>query len=324
MAPNSGGAREGRISVGGRTFTIQQSSPGCRYLLSAVGQSFAGAGGAGTVNVTSASVCAWTAVSGAPWISITAGATGSGNGTVSFSVQANTGAARNGTLTIGGQKFTVTQLQAACNYSIDPAGQAFSSAGGSGLVTISTNSICTWNTSDVPAWVTGVPESGTGPQTITFTVAPNTGIARSANMIVAGQTFALSQAVGCTYSLNPTSHSAASAGGFSSFDVITAAGCGWTSSGVPAWITGVPASGTGPVTINFTVAANSGVARSANFTVAGQTFTVNQGVGCTYSLNPTSYSAASARRLEHVRCDDSGRLRLDQQWRAGVGHGSAG
>jgi hypothetical protein len=40
---------------------------------------------------------------------VTAGASGTGNGTVSFTVAANTGAARSGTLTIGGQTFTVTQ-----------------------------------------------------------------------------------------------------------------------------------------------------------------------------------------------------------------------
>jgi hypothetical protein len=43
------------------------------------------------------------------WISVTGGANGSGNGTVSFSVAANAGAARSGTLTIAGQTYTVNQ-----------------------------------------------------------------------------------------------------------------------------------------------------------------------------------------------------------------------
>jgi predicted ATPase len=50
-------------------------------------------------------------VSNAPsWITITAGANGTGNGTVTFSIAANTtGAQRTGTLTIAGRTYTVTQ-----------------------------------------------------------------------------------------------------------------------------------------------------------------------------------------------------------------------
>ena len=48
------------------------------------------------------------------WITITVGSTGTGNGTVSYSVSANTtGSTRTGTMTIGGQTFTVTQNGAA-------------------------------------------------------------------------------------------------------------------------------------------------------------------------------------------------------------------
>ena len=192
-------------------------------------------------------------------------------------------------------------------------------------MTISTNSVCTWNTSDVPAWVTGMPASGTGTQTIAFTVEPNQGPDRSAAIIIGGQSFAVSQAGGCSYSLAPGSHNPSAGGGASSFAVNTAAGCGWTSSGVPAWITGVPASGTGPQTINFTVAVNTGATRSANIVIGGQTFTVTQAaVACSYSLNPTSHNADGGRRLELSRRHDRGGLQLDEQRRAGVDHGSTG
>lgn len=60
--------------------------------------------------VTTASTsCAWTAVSNNSWITITGGASGTGIGTVTYSVDTNTGAARTGTITIGGQIFTVNQ-----------------------------------------------------------------------------------------------------------------------------------------------------------------------------------------------------------------------
>ena len=300
IAPNSGGPRNGRINIGGQSFNIAQAAPACRIQLSAIAETFAGSGGRGTVNVTTPPACTWTVSSNVPWISIISGASDSGNGTVTFSVQSNTGPARNGIVTIGGQRFTITQLQAACSYTVSSAGQSFPAAGGQSSVAISTNSICTWNTSDVPTWVSGMPASGTGSQTINFTVDANLGSARTANIIIGGQTFAVSQAeapVVCSYSLNPTSHNAAAAGGSSSFAVDTAGGCGWTSSGVPAWITGVPANGTGPRTINFTVAANPGAARSANIIIGGKTFAVSQpaaAVVCNYSLNPTSHNATAA------------------------------
>jgi hypothetical protein len=61
------------------------------------------------VNVTAGTGCAWTASSNAPWLTITSGATGTGNGPVGFSAAANAGGSRTGTLTIAGQTFTVTQ-----------------------------------------------------------------------------------------------------------------------------------------------------------------------------------------------------------------------
>ena len=69
-------------------------------------------GGGGQVAVSGSS--SWTAVSNASWISITSGASGTGNGTVIFTVAANSevlgNAQRTGTLTIGALTFTVTQL----------------------------------------------------------------------------------------------------------------------------------------------------------------------------------------------------------------------
>lgn len=75
-------------------------------------QAFGDSAGAGTFTVTAAGGCRWTARSNANWLTIGSGATGSGNGSVAFSVAANTNyMARKGTLTIGG--VTVTVLQAA-------------------------------------------------------------------------------------------------------------------------------------------------------------------------------------------------------------------
>ena len=68
-------------------------------------------------------MCAWTTSESATWISITGGASGSGNGTVTYSVTANpTITARNVTMTIAGQSFDVTQAGQPCTYTLTPAG----------------------------------------------------------------------------------------------------------------------------------------------------------------------------------------------------------
>jgi hypothetical protein len=68
-------------------------------------------GGQGEVEVSSPGGCpAWTAISNDSWIGIDAGANGTGNGTVDYSVGANPDPSpRTGTLTIAGFTFTVEQ-----------------------------------------------------------------------------------------------------------------------------------------------------------------------------------------------------------------------
>jgi hypothetical protein len=84
----------------------------CTFSVASTNGTFAAAGGNGSINVTTTggTSCNWTAVSGVAWITITGGASGSGNGTVSYTVAANTTAgARTGTITVAGQAVTVSQ-----------------------------------------------------------------------------------------------------------------------------------------------------------------------------------------------------------------------
>jgi hypothetical protein len=66
-------------------------------------------GGTRTINVSTASDCAWTALSHDSWITITAAASGSGNDAVRFTVAPNDGKKRNGSLTIAGRNARVEQ-----------------------------------------------------------------------------------------------------------------------------------------------------------------------------------------------------------------------
>ncbi|MBK6998569.1 MAG: DUF4091 domain-containing protein [Rhodoferax sp.] len=117
----------------------------CTYGLGASSASVAASASTASVSVTS--TCAWTAVSNASWLTITAGSSGSGNATVAYAVAANTGTTqRVGTLTIAGQTFTVTQTAGStvsapvCSLSANPSSIT---SGGSSTLTATCNPAAT-------------------------------------------------------------------------------------------------------------------------------------------------------------------------------------
>ncbi len=102
-----------RAAVGEFTLTTAievhiSAGPTCTYALSPASASVGASGGSSSFQVTSPAGCNWTAASNAAWITVTSAA-GSGNAAVSFSVAANAGASRTGTLTVGDASFTVNQ-----------------------------------------------------------------------------------------------------------------------------------------------------------------------------------------------------------------------
>ncbi|HLK58545.1 MAG TPA: hypothetical protein VKU00_18390 [Chthonomonadaceae bacterium] len=104
----------GEIAVSAFTLTLV----GCTYSLSPNEASYDCHPHNGTFQVLTISSCGWTAASDNPdWLHVVGGASGSGNGTVDYTVDENVypGAARMGAISIGDQVFTVAQGQ-----SIDP------------------------------------------------------------------------------------------------------------------------------------------------------------------------------------------------------------
>ena len=65
--------------------------------------------GGSTATVTVLSNCNWSAVSNAPFVTITSGSPGAGNGTVTLSIAPNPGGSRSGTVTVADTIVTVTQ-----------------------------------------------------------------------------------------------------------------------------------------------------------------------------------------------------------------------
>jgi hypothetical protein len=224
------------LTGGGLSNAVNFTVTACTYTINPIMTGLAATGGTSSANVTTANGCAWTAVSNVPWITVVSG-TGSGSGTFTFTVAPNSGPARSGTISIAGQTFTVNQA-GGCVYALSATSTNVPATGGNGSVNVTSGAGCTWTAvSNVP-WITITSGSnGSGNGTVSFSVAPNTGIERSGTITIAGQTFTVNQAGGCTYSLSATSASIAPAGGTGSVSVMTGTGCTWTAVSNVPWIT---------------------------------------------------------------------------------------
>ncbi|OPY69608.1 MAG: Fibronectin type III domain protein [Syntrophorhabdaceae bacterium PtaU1.Bin034] len=123
----------------------------CTYSISPTSQSFAASGGTGSVSVATQTRCAWSAASGVSWVAVNSGQSGTGNGTVTYSVSPNSATtSRSAGITVAGRLLTVTQAagsgtagytvkaSAGRGGSISPSGSVTVSAGASKSFAIST------------------------------------------------------------------------------------------------------------------------------------------------------------------------------------------
>jgi hypothetical protein len=259
---------------------------GCVYSLGPTAASEPAGAASDSVALTAAAGCPWTAASNASWITVTAGSLGSGNGRISYSLAANSASpARSGSLTIAGLTFPVTQAGApATTFALGSASASATAAGGSGAVAIVAPSpTSTWKAVSNTAWIviTGA-ASGTGSQTVTYTVAANASTApRTGTMTIAGLTFTVNQAAaGCAYKITLGSITAITSGYSDSVAVTAPTGCGWTAASSVSWMTVKSgASGSGNGTVTFWIARNTtGKTQTGTLAVAGHLLTITVGV----------------------------------------------
>ena len=112
-----GTASEGGANGWGTVFALTLPGGGgstnCTFSINPTNAVFGAAGGSDSASVTASNGCAWTAVSNDSFITITSGTNGTGNGTVNYTVAANTSTNDlTGTMTIAGQTYTVTEAGA--------------------------------------------------------------------------------------------------------------------------------------------------------------------------------------------------------------------
>jgi hypothetical protein len=110
VAPNaSPSSRRGAVVVEGTRLDLTQEGAPCRFQLNATRLEVPGEGGPAQVTVTTIDGCAWTARSDESWITIREGAAGTRTEVVQLVVAPNSGARREGALTIAAQRVVVAQ-----------------------------------------------------------------------------------------------------------------------------------------------------------------------------------------------------------------------
>ena len=192
VASNPGPEREGLLNIAGRTYPVVQES-GCIYNISAPPLEMPGGGGILAFGITTGPSCPWTAASGAQWMSV-APADGAGPGLVRFVIAPNPGISRTAVVRVAGQSFSITQTSP-CTYSLSPPYLEYDASGGNGAVLVIVSGPCTWTAQSSVEWIRMVSgTSGAGDGLVQFTVPANTGQARNAFIVIAGQNFAVSQA----------------------------------------------------------------------------------------------------------------------------------
>jgi uncharacterized repeat protein (TIGR03803 family) len=288
-ANTSSNAQVGTMTIAGETFTVTESgttssSSGCSYTLNAASVKLTAKGGAETVSVKTEAGCAWTATTGASFITISSGSTGKGNGTVKFTVPGNTSTmGLTGTITIADLAFIVVQDSGGCSFALSPKDAKFKDTGGSGTVKVTPNfTNCDWTAVSSDPFITitsGASEIGRG--TVRYTVATNaTTEALTGSIMIGDQTFEVTEAAApCEISLSETNASFSSAEASSNV-IVTANGttCPWKAVVSGSFITIISGgSGPGNGMIDYTVAANTKTAtRKGTITVGKEKLTITQ------------------------------------------------
>lgn len=179
-------------ACGGSSTSTNVTAPSdtrCQATVTNSSSSFPAAGGTGTLSVSVARECAWSAGAAASWLAITAGAQGQGDGTVTYRVAENSDpVARTGGLSVAERRMDVSQQAAPCRYSVSAAStDPVPAEGGELVVSVRTHAACNWTASSDVTWATVAPASGRGEAGVQVSVMPNPGLERRIDVTVAGE-----------------------------------------------------------------------------------------------------------------------------------------
>ncbi len=286
----------------------------CTYSISPSSASFTTSGGTGTITVTAASGCTWSASTGVSWATISSGTSGTGSGTVTYSVAANTGSARTAAFTVAGQTFSISQAAAT-------TGTTYTltlTTAGTGSGTITSNPSGTVFASGTAMTLTATPDSGStftgwgGDCAFAGTSTTCSGkmtrnIYITANFTKnATSSYTISASARTGGSVSPSGSVSVTSGSSKTFTITPASGYTISNVTVDGQSVGAVSSYTfSNVTANHTIAAAFAQSSSGTTTYTLTTATAGTGSG-TITSNPSGTVFASGTAMTLTATPDSG------------------
>jgi hypothetical protein len=261
------------------------SSTACSLSISPSSYAAPLAGGTSSFAITVPPGCPWVAYNpNTSAVSIQGPTNGFGNGTVSFTVTQNATSTSSvsASLAIGASTFSIAQPAGSCATPIFSPSSASVSAGASNyLVDVYIPPGCQYSVSSSASWLISSQTSSTGFAVIQYLVSANNFGTRTANLLVNGVAFPVTQAGGnCTASAALSAPTGAAGGTGVISMTASSSGCAWQASSLSPWIQVLTASGTGSASVGIVLAPNPGTAaRTGQVLIAGQTVNVTQQAG---------------------------------------------
>jgi uncharacterized membrane protein YqjE len=286
--------RSGNLVIAGQSFSVVQNGVVCSYRLSPTNRTHGSGIATNTLSVIVSNPCPWSVVNTNPWLTILAGGSGAGNGTVTYSVAQNTSSvSRVGTVVVNGATTVITQNGVPCGYSLTPGQRAHGYGAASNTFAVSTTAGCAWAVLNTNSWIslTGA-TNGTGAGSVDYVLTENTNVTdRIGYLAVEGQTFIVTQrAAGCYFDLTPGQRTHGHGAVSNSFLVDTAPGCAWTVVNTNTWVALTGATnGTNAGTVSYSLTENLTLSdRIAFLAVNSSTFIITQrAAGCAIDLTPS-------------------------------------
>ena len=181
-----------------------------------------------------------------------------------------------------------------CVIAVTPSTSTVAGVGDDVTLSVRTASACIWTLPVLPAWITtSASLAYTGPQTVTLSVASNSGSPRSVNLDFGGVAVTINQAAPCTCTLGSAGQGMLAAGGAGTIQVRAAPDCVWLLSQPPSWVTYTgTAGGAGNADVAYRVAANAGTRRNATVTAGGAAFFIDQNGAVAISAGTMAHFAS--------------------------------
>lgn len=261
-------------------------------------------------SVSDPNACGWQAVpelSNSSWVSVTAGFSGAGSGTVRFNVLPYAGSSFRATVLRAGNEFLVIRQNSpglVSGVAVNPATLFVPDAGGTATAAVAATAGTAWQSSAALAPFTTLTNgfSGNGNGTVALTVRANVLAPRVGLLMVGSALVAIVQKGPSSLTCDTSLLSAAplrvafpSSGGTQSVQLSAPAICSVVATTSAGWLTVSPSQSLGSATFVLQAASNTSAPRAATARLGNLVVDVSQSgqtaPGCLRSVSPTTIDA---------------------------------